>query len=265
MLVVGGRKVLWEGMRVVVSFTTIPSRAHGLGRLFSSLSLQTYSADAYYLWLPRHFGRFPEEELCDIRAPSWVEIVPCDDLGPFTKLGWALREELDDDTIIVTCDDDAYYPSRWLEGLVYGLDEGLSGVGYPRGAVGYRGRALDTLKNGSKYADGLLRYRSSICYESNWVTGPVPVHILCGVWGCAYRRWMFDDRIFDTECYDGQFFTDDIWISGNLARNGVSRWVIPGDGVNPDHELCALDSLWWGINETQGNDAGISYFKEYWK
>ena len=85
-----------------------------------SLLNQTLKPDEIILWLgekefPHKEGDLPQSVLS--LKNNGLTIKWCKDIGPYTKLIPALKEYSDD--IIVTADDDIYYPRKFLE-LLYG-------------------------------------------------------------------------------------------------------------------------------------------------
>jgi len=248
-----------EKSRVVVSFTTIPSRIGKIEPLLKSLSKQTYKPDAVYMWLCSYYKRKDAKFSVDdipsfVRDYKFVSIMFSDDYGPFSKLVGTLQVEKEPDTIIVTADDDYKYPRLWLEGLVEFSEKN------PNCAVAYRGRMFG-------------RGGWSLSYNKTTLAScpkeVKKVEIITGVMGAAYRRRFFTDeaalewsRVVQGEC-PAMFLNDDIWISGNLAKNKIKRLVVPAKNRMP--EMSAVDAL-WDINSTSSNnDDAIKYFEKYWQ
>lgn len=105
-------------MRLVVSFTTTPSRIELLGAMVSSVLGQTRRPDRFMLALPDRCERQGQEYVIPDWLETHVEVFRCGrDLGPATKLIPALRDEDAPDTAIVTLDDDMAYEKHTLEEL----------------------------------------------------------------------------------------------------------------------------------------------------
>lgn len=111
---------LLDGKRVIVSLTSFPARVKLIERCLCSLMNQEFKPNKIILWLaesqfPNKENDIPKEVLAlreyglEIR---WVE----KDIRSYKKLVPALKEFPDD--IIVTADDDLYYPKDWLKNLV---------------------------------------------------------------------------------------------------------------------------------------------------
>lgn len=105
--------------RIIVSLTSFPERMYDIKYTLYSLLHQTVKPDEIILWLARE--QFPNLE-SDI-APSILKlkenglsIMWCENLKSYKKIIPALKAFPDD--IIITADDDIYYPENWLE-LLY--------------------------------------------------------------------------------------------------------------------------------------------------
>lgn len=242
-------------MKVVVSFTTIPNRISKIKPMVDSILNQTYEADEIVLWVDEDYKRVGGKmNIPKFISDSKIRVEYCEDIGPFTKLQYSLDEHWEDkDTIIVTADDDVYYPPTWLEGLVEASKKN------PDIAIGYRGRNL--LDKSARF----LNYNHSQLFQGS----PYPHHskevdIITGTWGALYKPKFFDEDIFGEDVTHENFFVDDIWINGNLAMNGVKRYVIPNVGVKPLDGIHNIDSL-WSINAGgKNNNVMLDHFKKYW-
>ena len=106
--------------RLIVSITSFEQRMYDIHFALYSLLNQTLKPDEIILWLgenefPHKEGDLPQSVLS--LKNNGLTIKWCKDIGPYTKLIPALKEYPDD--IIVTADDDIYYPGKFLE-LLYG-------------------------------------------------------------------------------------------------------------------------------------------------
>lgn len=104
--------------QLVVSLTSIPSRISTVHNTLHSLLQQAIKPDKLILWLgedqfPNKEGDLPEE-LLSLRKLG-LTIGWCQDIGPATKLVPSLKEF--PNSLIVTADDDCYYPPKWLQAL----------------------------------------------------------------------------------------------------------------------------------------------------
>ena len=109
-----GRKV-----SVVVSLTSYPARISTVYATIVTLLNQKYKPDRIVLWLaneqfPRGIDSLPKKllELQELGLTiEWTH-----DIRSYKKLIPALKQF--PDAIIVTCDDDTFYPPQWLEMLI---------------------------------------------------------------------------------------------------------------------------------------------------
>jgi hypothetical protein len=231
-------------MRCVVSLTSIPSRVGDIAPTINSLLQQDRKPDNIYVWLPQAYSRAKGSVGVLPEVLQRVDVRQCVDHGPFTKLRPALEAETAPDTLIVTADDDRLYLKSWLAKLVRFAKR------FPAAALGYRGRTLQP---------GSLRYRDStlVTRQSG---APVPVDIITGTSGAAYRRGLFDDTIFENVRHPPAFYNDDLWVCGNLAQRGVPRLVIPGPAERNRNRIARTESLWAMNKDGAHNDALLELF-----
>lgn len=104
--------------QVIVSLTSFPARINTTHLAINTILRQTFKPDRVILWLadeqfPNKENDLPNEiiKLKDLG----LEIKWCEDIKSYKKLIPALKEFPND--IIVTADDDIYYPVDWLESL----------------------------------------------------------------------------------------------------------------------------------------------------
>ncbi|MDA8118727.1 MAG: glycosyltransferase family 2 protein [Gammaproteobacteria bacterium] len=102
---------------LIVSLTSYKPRFHSLHLTLKSLLEQTVTPDVIVLWIAEsEFCELPE--LVNVLSDR-VNIIPTVDLRSYKKIVPALERYAD--CHIVICDDDAYYPRRWLGELVQGI------------------------------------------------------------------------------------------------------------------------------------------------
>jgi hypothetical protein len=105
--------------RLIVSLTSFPERMYDIHFCLYSLLNQTFQPDEIVLWLAEE--EFPDKEK-DV-PPDVLRLLQkgltikwCENVRSYIKLIPSLRDYPND--IIVTADDDIYYPENWLE-LLY--------------------------------------------------------------------------------------------------------------------------------------------------
>lgn len=235
-------------MRKIVSFTTIPTRIHKIKPMVDSLLNQTLKPDEIILWIPESYKRIKSKntDIPNFIKESNIKVEICKDLGPFTKLHYALKKEWEHkETIIVTVDDDVYYPPKWFKNLIRQSKK------MPNAAIGYRGRVLTDK----------LDYNSSKLFFGAPSRTPLKVDILTGTWGVLYKVKFFGKDIFNQKTINRNFFVDDIWITGNLSKNNIERFVIKNIGVKLIQEIHEIDALWSLNKLNNNNNKMLQYFK----
>jgi len=242
--------------RVVVSLTTIPSRLTRLRPALNSLLTQDYPPSAIYLAVPRQSVR----ERKPYQMPGWlaehpaVTVIDCErDWGPASKLLPTLLAERErPDTLVITVDDDNIYPREMVATFVK-FSQRL-----PDAALCFRGHVVSG------------RWKESPAVFGTRVSTPTRMDIITGCGGILVKPRFFDDAVFD---YSGAppsaFFVDDVWISGQLARRGVPRYLIPSPAA-----FVYLGTLttWWtpGLDKdangrgSRHNDIMLDHFRSSW-
>ena len=198
--------------KVIVSFSSIPSRIERTEKMFESIMSQSLIPDEVVVALPKVSAR----EGCGYRIPSFildsgVTILDCDrDWGPATKLIPVLQREDDPDTIIVTVDDDIVYDPFVVEELVEISKK------YPQDAFGFMG----TRDKDSIHAEYLIWDR-------------FPVSLLGGYRGILYRRGFFDLDILLRQYEDSSdcslCLVDDHLFANHLDLMGIGKYVVRTD------------------------------------
>ena len=104
--------------KLIVSLTSFPERMYDLHFCLYSLLTQTLKPDEVILWLAAE--EFPNKE-ADLPQKvlqlkdNGLTIKWCENIGSYKKLIPTIREYPND--IIVSADDDIFYPAEWLERL----------------------------------------------------------------------------------------------------------------------------------------------------
>lgn len=200
---------------IVISLSTTPHRIARIGPTLNTILAQKAPIKAIYLNIPYVFKR----DNTIYQIPEWllnnqkITILRSDDYGPATKLLGTLKNtNLPANAIIITLDDDVYYPDNLVLQLAYKAKQ------HPERAVGLIGANLD-----SDAELGITKIKKNDAI----------VNILQGYAGVAYRRHFFDNSVFEidqapTACIN----SDDIYLSYYLARHGVLRQVLHNAYIN---------------------------------
>lgn len=235
--------------RIVISLTTIPSRAADLQPVLRSLLDQTEPADRILLALPRVTMKgepYPQPET--LHLPPGVDVLRCEDVGPATKLIPALGAE--PDALILVVDDDVIYPAGMIAAL---LAEHRRN---PKAAIGLRGvvLSLDT------------RFADLDHVMATGISETTPVDILFGTWGYLLPPGCLGRDVADfSAAPPGARFVDDVWVSGHLARAGIERRVVAADTLPIETRASFRDALGFGVNRSGENDeAALKHFAKDW-
>lgn len=105
--------------RIVVSLTTSPKRISKIQPVIECIEKQTIKPKYICLNLPRVYKRDNttfQEPLPDFIVNNpFVYVNWCEDIGPATKVIPTAQVERDPDTLILSIDDDTYYPPMLIE------------------------------------------------------------------------------------------------------------------------------------------------------
>jgi hypothetical protein len=234
---------------VIVSMSILPSRLGSIQRVINGVLNQSLKPDKIILYLPKTFKRKNKEnDWTGLDKISGVSTRLVEDVGPATKLWYALEEFWEEDVRIITLDDDMLVPTNWLENLINYSDE------YPNHSLGYTGRILNGLK-----------YNQSRKIHCTKISKELEVDLLLGVTGVLYKPKFFKKDVFKSfSPNEHMFYTDDIWYMGNLAKNNIKRMLIPNKNNIEPLDSTEMDSLWSINRASKNNDLSLEYFKKDW-
>jgi hypothetical protein len=261
--------------KLVISLTSIPPRFPHLGETLASLVSQQAEVAAVNIYIPRKYRRF---EFSPEQVPSFppgvnVRLVDTD-YGPATKVLPAAREYRGQDVRILFCDDDKVYDPQWAQRFVDCSDQ------HPDCCIVEEGGDVSNYSNHS-YSGSLqprsgritkdLSYRfkralSLGAWKPRKNVGSGYVDMLEGWGGVLVRPEFFTDAAFDIP--DILWMVDDIWLSGQLAVNGVPIWLSGEDqirtkGSSNEVKAAALRKLVHeGYGRTEANQACVDHFRE---
>ena len=194
---------------LIVSLTSIPERLHKVHLCIETLLSQSLKPDNIILWLSDtiHGDDIPENlKRLEKRG---LQIRGCRDIGPYTKLIYTLREN--PQSIIVTADDDVFYPAYWLKKLY------LAYQAEPQYIYCYRAHLM---KCNSK---GIPESYHHWDYFAPGMLGPSHFLLPTGHCGVLYpagslHHEVFNEELFSSICPTG----DDIWFKAMSLLNGVA-------------------------------------------
>ena len=233
-------------VKITLSLTSYPGRIKSVHRVITTLLNQTVKPDRVILWLGEE--KFPRREeelprrLLDLKQFG-LTIGWCHDQRSYTKLLPALREYPDD--IIVTVDDDSFYPPCLLATLYSGYLE------FP-GFI----HALASM-NIERGIDGeLLSYNKWKHCTKAGRTGYDILLLGCG--GVLYPPHVFNDEVGNENAFKRvAMTTDDLWFWAMAVYSGVKvRALGQGVGIQVGDPCANMANALWNTNvdEADGNN-----------
>ena len=200
--------------KVIVSLTSFPPRFTKIHLTLKSLLLQTDKPDKIivYLGADSSRGQFTKEMVDLEKYGIEYRIDSERNLKSHKKYFYAMQEFADD--IIVTADDDVYYPSNWLSGFL---------KSYKKFPNAVSARRVHLMKKNRKEL-ALYNYWEDQCRR---VKLPSFSLIATGCSGILYpphcfKPETFDEATFKELCFDA----DDIWLKCMEVLNDVPVvWV----------------------------------------
>ena len=105
---------------IIVSLTTSPKRINNIKIVIDQILNQTIPPDYIYLNLPKVFKRTGEtfKDIPNFLIHPKIKIKFVEDIGPITKILPTLQDNLHDDTLVISIDDDIYYGNNMIEVLL---------------------------------------------------------------------------------------------------------------------------------------------------
>lgn len=248
--------------RIIISLTSFPERIYDIHYCIFSLMNQKLKADKIVLWLAEE--EFPNKEkdltveLLSLKN-NGLEIRWCENIYSYKKLIPSLREFPND--IIVTADDDLYYPEDWLE-LLY-----ADYLKYPNCIISQRARKISLNPDGSfnKYSAWDLLDQGAEPSYLNFPTNGA---------GTLFPPNSFDDSIFNIPLLKDLCPTaDDLWFWVMAIKNKTKIKVLNENiseltYINLAREdLILNEKVLWSTNTTgKNNDVQlkslVNYFPE---
>ena len=223
---------------VVVSLTSYPARINAIYLTIQTLLNQTYKPDRLVLWLS--IEQFPKKEqelpkkLLGLKNYG-LEICWTNDLRSYKKLIPALKEF--PHAIIVTADDDVFYPNFWLDKLMESYRE------YPSCVNCHRGHTIKW----NVYGDAIEPF-SKWDYESS-KKEPSFLNFATGVGGVLYPPYVLHSDVDNEALFmkiaptcDDHWFWAMAVLKGTkikIVENGISSFM---GLINPkssaEYSLC---------------------------
>lgn len=244
--------------KIIVNLTSFPERMYDIHYCLYSLLNQSCRPDMLVLWLAEE--EFPGKEK-DIPSKvlklrrNGLTIKWCRNLHSYKKLIPALKAFPDD--ILVTADDDIFYPGNWLESLYE------SYLGNPEFIHCHRAHRI-------KLEDGRAAPYSAWekCVADVF---PSYLNFLTGVGGVLavpghFHQDMTEERLFRSLCPQG----DDIWFWAMAVMNGTRVNVVKNPVnnityINPEREFNLNgERTLFSQNKAGGNDKQLAAVLEHY-
>ncbi len=242
------------GSRIIVSLTTFPERIHEVELVLYTLMRQEYSPDEIILNLSS--VEFPEREKelpgnLNRLIKSGIKICWVKDIKSYKKLLPTLKNYPNE--IIVTADDDVYYPPDWLGKLVESHRRN------PEGTHCHRANRIRFTSDGQ-----IELYKN---WETARVGGEKSIYYLpTGMGGILYPPDLFDEKVFDENIFMKDApDADDLWfwvhtiLSGNTSRI-VDEPILQFEYINERRVMGKVDGtvLWHTNVKNGGNDRQLA-------
>lgn len=231
---------------LIVSLTSYPKRIKELEFTIYSLLNQQVKPDELILWLAT--SEFPNKEMDLPREltkfkENGLTIKWCDITKSYKKLIPVLQEY--PECIIVTADDDLFYPADWLKKLYEEHEM------YPHNILAHRCRKIAFDGNKIKrYLDWkILTNDENEGYLNFFTTGG----------GVLFPPHSLNKKVFDTDLYDKLCPTgDDIWFWSMALLNDTKTRVVKNNiseitYVNPARDILFNKDTLWSYNETHND------------
>ena len=224
--------------QIIVSLTSYGERIADIKYTLFSLVNQTVKPNQIILWLaPNDFT----EALASQFHPYGITVNVCEDIKSYKKLIPALRSNPDD--IIITADDDIYYPPCWLEHLL---------VAYMKQPQCIHCHYAKLIRFDDK--GGLLPFRQwkNVQVESKLSASFCILPIGCG--GVLYPPYSLYQDVTNKDLFTELApFGDDLWFWAMAVMQGTKINVVENNidtitYVDPAKELGIDSNPLWKIN-----------------
>lgn len=206
--------------KIIVSLTSFPARINDVWVSIETILRQTVKPDAVILWLTE--SQFPDKKLPQTLMnlqERGLTVKFCDNLRSHTKYYYTLLQHPDD--LVVTIDDDCYYPENTIESLLKLHRE------FPDAICANRAHKITFTQDGA-----IMPYRKWI---HNYKGYRQPHHLLVatGVGGVLYPPNVLAQTVFEKEVFkDICFYADDLWLKVHTDLNNTK--VVAAPGFNKD-------------------------------
>jgi hypothetical protein len=229
--------------KVILTLTTIPNRINrsvgGLKPVIEKLLSLSYGNYEIHLNIPDVCKKSNEKYV----IPKWLETIKdeklkifrTEDYGSLTKiLPTIMRLDRNDDTILITVDDDLEYIDGFIE---YHLEKRKE---YPDCALGFA---------------GISSFDGS-CHFCTTVQKDTRVKILEGYKTVSYKNSFFKQDFFDE--FVDKSWSDDIVLSAYLGKHNIQKIVM---NYNKDNDFRARVESFPVVGHLPNDRGGCFWFR----
>lgn len=235
---------------MIVSLTSFPKRIKTVWITITSIMNQSLKPKRIILWLAEE--QFPNHKIpksLTRLCKRGLEIRYCSDLKPHKKYFYAMKENPDD--VIVTIDDDTFYPESFLE-LLY-----KSSLSHPNEIICTVSHNFVYDKNG-KFQKYIMWNNQHICKSSLQI-----VPIGCG--GILYPSKSLDKEVFNQKAIlDISLYTDDLWLKCMSVKNNTKCYNCSDIQLNYFNNIFTQKKGLWK-NNTSGENRNDKAWDELMK
>ena len=195
-----------QNSNIIISLTSYPARINTVWMTVETLLHQKkVKPKKIILWLAEE--QFPNKKIPKTlmrQEKRGLEIRFCDDLKPHKKYYYSFKDYKD--SLIITVDDDTFYPEDFVEQLYNGSLE------YPNAVICNWAHKI-TLNNNI-----IMNYDEWESCTNDLGFRTVPI----GCCGILYKPWLFDEEVFNKDkIVECSLYTDDLWLKCMELRNNI--------------------------------------------
>jgi hypothetical protein len=191
---------------LIVSLTTIPERLHKVHLCIESLFRQSCKPDYLMLWVSVPEDKIPKK-LARLKQRG-LQIKFCKDIHSYKKIIYTLKEN--PQSIIVTADDDIFYPKDWLKQLYDAYQK------EPQYIHCHRAHLM------TKNPDGKLKKYKDWNIRCPGIQGPFLHLFPVGAHGILYPPHSLSEEVFNEEIFMQLSPNhDDAWLKAMSLLKGT--------------------------------------------
>ena len=203
---------------VIVSLSTTPKRlSHKTDVAIATLLMQKLRPDRVILWISDTIQNQPLSKTYHDLIDAGLEVKYRKDVGPHTKLLYALQEY--PDCVIVSADDDIFYPAAWLGDLYTSYERA------PQLIHAHRAHLMH------KDTGGKLASYNEWQHLAPGMVGPSHMLFPTGVGGVLYPPNSLAREVFNVEAFRRLCpMQDDVWfkamalLQGTMCKKVKGHW-----------------------------------------